>query len=193
MVPWAIVVVMGLWDHRAGRGFRAELLPISGSLIVWPFQNPWSTAEVMLAFFTFPSTVESLFDSLLVWWAGSHQIHALIFLVAVLYPLSSLAALWEAGPLCWKSHLHESCSKCQNLPFFSPWRWLNLCSTRCERFAGWFIGLMLFLRMFAEGFTVSGHCWEFFLLSFYHLVFYVFGGWFLRPCSSPILFLIAGD
>lgn len=49
---------MGLWDHCAGRGFRAELLPISGSLIVWPFQNPWSTAEVMLAFFTFPSTVE---------------------------------------------------------------------------------------------------------------------------------------
>lgn len=27
----------------------------------------------------------------------------------------------------------------------------------------------------------------------YHLVFYIFRRWFLSPCSSPVLFLIAGD
>lgn len=66
VVPWAIVVVMGLWDHHAGRGFRAQLPPMSGSLTLWPFQSPQSAAEVILAFFTLPSTVESLFDTLLV-------------------------------------------------------------------------------------------------------------------------------
>lgn len=39
---------------------------LSGSLILWPFQNPWSAPEVMLAFFTLPSSVESFFDTLLV-------------------------------------------------------------------------------------------------------------------------------
>lgn len=63
-VPWAIVVLMDLWHHHPGRGFRAQLLP--GSLILWLFQSPWVTAEVMLALFTLPGTAESLFDTLLV-------------------------------------------------------------------------------------------------------------------------------
>lgn len=66
VVPWAMVVVMDLWDHHAGRDFRAEFLPFSGSLTLWLLQSPWSTAQVILAFFTLPSTVESLFDTLLV-------------------------------------------------------------------------------------------------------------------------------
>lgn len=69
-------------------------------------------------------------------------------------------------------------------PLFSPCRWLNLCSPPCERCAGWFIALMLFVRMFAGGFAVSGHCC-------FHLIFCVFGGWFLSPCS--VHFLMAAD
>lgn len=40
--------------------------------------------------------------------------------------------------------------------------------------------------MFAEGFAVSGHCWEFFLLSCYHLSSVFLGAGFSVP--APALF-----
>lgn len=178
------------WDHHPGRGFRAELFPISGSLTLWPFQTPGVLPRWCWLFLPSLVLFGSLFDTFLVWWTGSHQISPLIFSVAVLYPLSSLAALWESGPLCWKSHLQSRAANAKVSPFFSPCCWLNLCSPRCERCAAWFIGLILFVRMFAEGFAVSGHPVGNFFCSVVVIWCSVFLG---AAYSVPVLFLIAGD
>lgn len=188
MVPWAIVVVMGRWDHHAGRGFRAELLPISQAASLYGLSKSPGVLPRWCWLFL-PSLV--LLRACLTPCLCDEQDLSkfilsfsrwLFYMCYVHLQLCGKLDPFAENPISM-SHVANAKS-----PLFSPWRWLNLCSIWCERFAGWFIGLMLFLRMFAEGFTVSGHCQEFFLLSFHHLVFSVFGGLVSQSSPAPALF-----
>lgn len=102
---------MGLWHHHPGRGFRAQLLPGTSSCV---FSK---TLGVLLrGCWLFLPSLALLRARWTPCLCEGQDLTNFILLVAVLYPLSSLAeGVWT--PLL-KIPSPESCSKCQSLPFF---------------------------------------------------------------------------
>lgn len=120
----------GPWGHGAlawavgTRGCTGILCwgscPRTLALLRQPFGS--TALKPQKFFLPSPPLQRARFDASVPWWLEAHRTSRLDLFVAVLLPLCSLAALWEAGHLpvrgFFENLISESCSTCQSLRFF---------------------------------------------------------------------------